>query len=419
MLQLKKNFTEPFTQYKGLPKEVYVMAFQRFVTSLGNFVYPFLTMLMTQKLGMSTAETGFWVLMSSVMGLFGSLICGVLIDKLQRKNILVVSRILSAAALMFCGFIEPSMLIVYIIVAQSFVNSFTGSASNAIMSDITEPKNRKQCFSLMYLCMNAAGAISYTLAGYLFNHYWRFLFIGDALTSFLSIIPFVIFVAESKPTKEQIRILEESDRDDEKEVKGNVFRALLNRPYLLTFVIINSAIWFVYSQSGFLMPLHLVNIFGDANGTQIFGVLMSINTMVVVIFTPFILSATKNMKPITNVFLAAIFYVIGFGMMAFIDTLPLFILSVIIWTFGEILQTVNTGVYISNHSPVNQRGRFASIINLINFVGKATAPSLMGMYLMTHTSSSGWVLVAFIAFISSVLLFTLNIVEMKNVKVEH
>lgn len=414
MNQLRKNFVEPFTQYQGLPREVYILALQRFITALGSFVYPFLTMLMTQKLGMSTAAAGFWVLMSSVVSMVGSLMAGSLIDRYNRKNIMVISKFIGAMALFFCGFIEPSMLTVHIIILQSFISSFSNPASTAMMSDLTKPENRKQSFSLLYLCMNAAGAISYTLAGYLFNHYWRMLFIGDAVTTIISLIPLILFVSESKPTKDEISELETSDRINEKEAKGNMLSALLQRPYLLCFVLINSLIGFVYSQSGFLMPLQLSEIFGSADGAKNFGMLMSINTIVVILFTPFILNITKEIKPIINVFFATIFYIVGFGMMAFINSLSLFIVSVIIWTLGEILHSVNTGVYIANHSPINQRGRFSSIVNIINFAGKAAAPSFMGVYLMTNETNSAWILVAFTAAISSVSLIILNLVEVKN-----
>ncbi len=55
---------------------------------------------------------------------------------------------------------------------------------------------------------------------------------------------------------------------------------------------------------------------------------------------------------------------------------------------------VNTGVYISNHSPVNHRGRFNSMIGLIQHVGRASSPALMGMFLVGKPIAIGWVLTA-------------------------
>ncbi len=410
----KKLFIEPFTQYKGLPKSVYIIATQRFVNSLGNFVFPFLTMFMTQKLGLSTEVAGFWILISSVARLLGTTIGGAIIDKVNRKNTIVIVNVISAIFLGFCGFLESGMLIIYLIIFTNFIRGFTNPASSAMLTDITTPENRKESFSLLYLAMNAALAISFTLAGYLFNNYYHLLFFGDALTTILSLIPFILFVPESRPTEKDIELLEQSDREDEKYAEGNVFKALLQRPFLVAFVFINAVISFVYSQHGFIMPQQLTEIFGETKGPQYFGWVMSVNTVVVVFFTPLILSLTKQFKPLFNIFIATITYIIGFGMMAFIETLPLFFVSVFIWTIGEIIASVNNSVYISNHSPVNHRGKFSAIVELIRFSGNASAPAFMGVYLMTHSYSDAWIITGVIGIFSAIAIIVLYVAEYRH-----
>ncbi len=44
--------------YLGLPKDIYFIAFARFLLGLGNFIIPFLVLLLTQKLGYSTTVAG-------------------------------------------------------------------------------------------------------------------------------------------------------------------------------------------------------------------------------------------------------------------------------------------------------------------------------------------------------------------------
>lgn len=41
--------------------------------------------------------------------------------------------------------------------------------------------------------------------------------------------------------------------------------------------------------------------------------------------------------------------------------LPLFLLSTLLWTVGEILQVTNASVYVANNSPISHRGRFNAI----------------------------------------------------------
>lgn len=143
------------------------------------------------------------------------------------------------------------------------------------------------------------------------------------------------------------------------------------------------------------MPLQLEELFIN-KGTKLFGSVMTVNTIIVIIFTPVLMHLTKKIKPIINVGIAAITYIVGFGMLAFATTLwPFFYIAVFfIWTSGEIIAMVNTGVYISNHSPVNHRGRFNSMIGLIQHVGRASSPALMGMFLVGKPIAIGWVLTA-------------------------
>ncbi len=51
-----KKFLQMFSMYRGMPRSIYVLFFARIVNSIGSFVYPFLTMFLTDKLGLSTGD---------------------------------------------------------------------------------------------------------------------------------------------------------------------------------------------------------------------------------------------------------------------------------------------------------------------------------------------------------------------------
>ena len=53
----------------------------------------------------------------------------------------------------------------------------------------------------------------------------------------------------------------------------------------------------------------------------------------------------KNTKPIINIAFAGVLYAVGFGMIFFLANRLLLIISTIIWTLGEIVQTINTSVF--------------------------------------------------------------------------
>ena len=55
-------------------------------------------------------------------------------------------------------------------------------------------------------------------------------------------------------------------------------------------------------------------------------------------------------------------------------TFMVFVISTIVWTIGEILSAINSGVYIANHTPMSHRGRFNAVIPLITGTGFALVP---------------------------------------------
>ena len=89
--------------YLGLPRSVYIILFARVVNSMGNFVYPFMTLLLTSKIGMDEQTVGFFLLLAYVVQVPGSLLGGKLADKMGRKRIMITFMGLAALCLIPCA----------------------------------------------------------------------------------------------------------------------------------------------------------------------------------------------------------------------------------------------------------------------------------------------------------------------------
>jgi hypothetical protein len=144
---------------------------------------------------------------------------------------------------------------------------------------------------------------------------------------------------------------------DEKSEEGNVFSVLFRRPKIVAFLLINIVISFVYTQHTFSLPMMLDNVFGSS-GASNYGILMSFNAVTVITMTMAITRFTRKWKSLSAVAMAALLYAVGFGMITFIHSMPLYILSTLIWTIGEILVVTNFGVYIANNTPQNYNSLF-------------------------------------------------------------
>ncbi|MGB4661586.1 MAG: MFS transporter [Mobilitalea sp.] len=403
--------------YMGLPRSVYVIFFARVVNSIGNFVFPFMTLLLTSKGGMGEEKVGIYLLLASVLQVPGSLLGGKFADKYGRKMIMILFMGLAAVCFIPCAFMveDPSMFkyVPWFLILSSFFGSVAGPASGAMMNDLTLPENRQAAFSLLYMGMNAGTAIGSVVAGYLFNNFMKLLFLGDVVTTIISIILLILFVKETKPCQEEEELLT-GERIDEKAENGTLLTALLKRPSLLIFAGLDTIYSFIYAQTRFSMPLQTNEIFGEKLGAIYFGTFNMINCVEVIFFTTIITLLTRKLRAIYNVSIAGIFFAVGFGMLFIADSFWMFTLSTIIWTIGEIINATNIGVYIANHTPMSHRGRFNSIISIISGTGGAIAPYIMGAYIVRNSVTGVWPIIFWLSLLAAGAMFILGTADKRR-----
>ena len=400
--------------YRGLPRGIYALFAAAIVNAVGNLVYPFLTFFLTQRLGYSSARAGMFILLLAGAYVPGSLIGGKLADIIGRKKVLVATSVLGAVFLIPCALLGNSPAVPWFLIGSHFFIGAADPTHEAITADMTSGEQRQAAFSLIYLGHNIGFSIGPMLAGFLFTHALPWLFIGDAVTTFLAIGFVIIMVPESKPSAEQMRS-HGGEGSDEKAETGGLFPVLLRRPFLLAFSIISLLLTFVYSQFSFSLPLQLKDLFQD-RGPMLYGILMTVNALVVIFFTTPLISLTKKIKPVLSVAAAALLFMIGFGFLSFVHSIWLFAFSTCIWTLGEILQATNTNVYIANHTPISHRGRFNSILPIIIGAGYALGPPVMGQYIEATSIRAVWPLVSGIALFGSAVLVVLYLLENNHKK---
>ncbi len=395
-----------FDLYRGLPKSIYTIFLATVVNGMGIFVFPFLTLYLTRKLGMSERAAGDFMFFSAIIYIPGILIGGKLADHFGRKKVMLISQALTGLFFIPCGFLGESMLVPWFILASLFFDGITDPARTAMATDVTTTENRQASFSLIYLGHNLGFAFGPLIAGFLFEHSLRWLFWGNALAVLLSLSLVMMFVPESKPTEEQ---LEESLAGDstEKAHVGSLFSALKSRIFLVFFVCLTTWFGFVYAQHRFALPLQLESLF-KADGAKLYGMIMTLNAVLVILFNAPLVSFLGRFRPVINVAIAGFLFSIGFGMMAFIRIPALFFLSTAIWTFGEIINATNEHVYIANHTPMSHRGRFQAIMPLIGGTGFALSSPVAGRIIEAGGLESVWIVLGIVAAAAAVGILILS-----------
>jgi len=374
-----------FNLYRGLPRSVYTLFLATVINGAGIFVFPFLTLFLTKKAGMDPREAGNFMFLTSIAYLPGTILGGKLADRYGRKVVAVTAQLLAAAAFVPCGFLLLSgpgadsrarTIVPFFILLNIIFDGFADPARQAIQIDISTPENRQATFSLNYLGHNLGFAVGPLIAGFLFLRAPQWLFWGNAIAAAAAIALVAFLVPESKPSEAAIEASLLTD-STEKAHEGSLWSAIRARPSLVIFSVITACYWLVYAQHRFTLPLQTEQLFGN-RGAALYGSLMTLNAVLVIVFTAPLIILFKRNRPIANVSLAGLLFALGFGMLALVRSPLLLFVSTFIWTMGEIINATNAEVYVANHTPMSHRGRFTAILPMIEGLGWTFATMVGG-----------------------------------------
>ncbi len=415
----KNKFNDIFSTYMGLPKEVYILFLGKMINCIGAFVYPLLSLIITQKVGMSIKDAGLILTLTAIPQGLCIILGGKLVDSIGRKKVIIFFQSFAAVFFIVCGFIKPSTTLIFFIILASCFSSLAQPAYDSMVGDITTRENRKASFSLIYMGLNLGFAIGPFIGGLLFESYLPLVFIGDAINTLISIGLIALFIKETHPKLINSNSnSSESDYENqvsslENEETGSVFKVFLKRPILIYYALLMLTFQFAYAQWGFAIPLQLGQIFGSGNGARYFGILASCNGLIVILLTPIITSLTKKYKTLSIIASGGILYAIAFGSCSFISELSLFFIVILIITIGEIAISTNSGTFIANLTPASHRGRVNAFLPLIYGTGNAIGPSIMGSMIDSIGMNKAWIIVAIIVGTGAIFMYSLNSIKVQ------
>lgn len=347
-----------FSQYKGLRKELYVLFLGRVMTNLGSMVFPILTLILNQKVGLNAAQIATYFLVYSIVSIPMTLVGGKLADKFNKRNVIVICDLLSITGFLVCAFIQMNLGAVILLSISGLLQTMESPSYDALIADFTTSKDRDRAYSLSYFGGNLGLVLAPTLGGLLFTYYLPVIFIINACSIAISTIVIFIFI---KDVTREIDNSAEATYEKSLEGKVNVFQYVFKNKVILLFIIMAGFSDLVYSMYTYLMPLDLTNIYGD-NGSVIFGTLSSVNCIVVVIFSAIITAIFSKFKELKRYLIGVCLVLIGYIVFVFLIKLPVFCyVSMVIFTFGEIFMTLASSPFVTKRIPASHRGRILSL----------------------------------------------------------
>jgi len=403
---MKSGFS-PFEEYRSLPRSIWALFVVRLVIAAGNFVFPFLTIILTTKLDWTAEKTGTFLSLIQIAALPGVLFAGRLSDRTGRRLIIMLCQ--AAAAILFAislatGFTD---FLPYLVGAASILLAMTWPVSGALVADLVPPERRKTAYALLYWGNNIGFSIGPIAAGFLLHRAPSLIFLGNMTALIISINILYRYIPAKIPAQPTAEASERSGVNAmEANYEGGLARVLKSRPTILVFAFIVALLNLVYSQHSFSLPLYLSEKMGSA-GAEVFGAAMTVNGLTVVIFTLILSKITQRLPVLIIMVIAAMLYAAGFGLLSFHPSLLLVLGSTVIWTWGEILGATNINVYIASRSPQSHRGRISSITSLVSNLGSLSGPILAGQLIKRFSSAFIWKAAPAIAITAALFLLLL------------
>lgn len=407
---------EAINQFRGLPRQVYLLSIVRTIMAMGTFVFTFISLIASSRFGMSDFQIGNIMLLVAAANVFGSLSGGKLADLFGRKRVFLVADACAVVLILLAGVFSDYPIMLAFLILSYAGSSMTLPVIAALITDESQPSNRAECFSILYLSQNIGYAIGPSIGGLLFYHYMKLSFYAQGTLYALSglLMLFLIHDQFHQQKKEELlRAKHPLDNCLVKKKGQSLVAALVKRPVLIAFLVALVILTACYQEISFILPLQFSKLFGIEAGSRYSGFLWSVNAIVCVTCTPLITSVCKKRNQLLNIAIATVFYSIGFGLNGMVHEILLFYGAVVVWTCGEILISTGSGVFIATYAPDTHRARFQSLYEMARGLGRGIGPNVFGMYLMTHSYSSTWRVISLICMGAVIYLLLLYGAERK------
>lgn len=399
-MNIFKLLLEPFTQYRGLSRSVYVIFFARMVTNMGAFIWPMLTLILSSKLGYDPDEIAIIAVGVILLYVPAQIIGGKLADKFDRKKMIIVLDLLSVSLFISCGLVEPGTLMMVFFVLAGLFATMEQPAFEALIADSTKPDEREKVYSLSYLGMNLGLIIGASVGGLLFENYLNYAFIFDGLTTLSSTILIIAFVKIIK-----VGDLEEHERneyEDHVHEETSVWTLLINRKSLMILFATSLLGAFVYQQWSFAIPLFLEDLF-VGKGAKYFGLLTSFNGAIVVIFTPVLTRVLSRFTELPKMVIGTGLYAFSFLIIIGNPAYSIFFVMIFAFTLGEIMNSIGGAPYISRRVPTSHRGRLSSVLGICYMVGGIIGQLVTGLLLKHVNYDAAFIVLAVVGGIASMI----------------
>ncbi len=352
-----------------LPRPVWVVCASTLVNRAGSMVLSFLVLYLTRERQLSAERAGFLLFLYGAGAIVAGPIAGRLADRWGSAPLMRASLFGSGTMLLLYPFAHSLAALVAVTVVLAMVTESFRPAAMSFFAETVEPKRRKSAFSVYRLSINLGMAVGPAVGGVLATYSFRYLFLADGATSILAGL---VLAVAALPRRSHPTAVPASAPAPTTATRLRLSTAAHTDPRFLFFLASVLPVCIVFFQHMSTMPLFVVRDLGFSPRT--FGLLFSLNCLLIVLLEVPLNAATSHWPHRRTLALGALLSGAGFGGMAFAHGLVSLAVTVVIWTFGEMLFFPASAAYATDIAPDARRGEYSGLYAMMFSIAFAIGP---------------------------------------------
>jgi MFS family permease len=395
---------ERLAQARGFPWRFWVLLAGTLITALGGaIIVPFLALYFFKDVKLSMMQIGLLVAAFALCGIPSQLAGGHLMDRIGRKVLMLLSLLLSAATMFAFGYVKSLTWLLPLTLCAGFIGPIFGLASNTIVADMFQVEQRMRAYSLLRIAGNISAGMGPALGGFLVTATASYQTLFNTAAGLLLAYFFItlVFLKETRPAQPPPDPAEEGAQHFWDLV--GAFRSVFRDTYFVGFCWVSVLALAVYTQMTFTFPVFIHKYYQIPE--QGFGLLMSLNAVMIVSFQYWITRWTEARSKTLMMALGSLLLACGFGSVYFASTLGRLSLCVIVWTLGEMILTPVSTAFVAEIASEAKRGRYMAVFGLTWAMGFVFGPILGGIFMefrAGHYAEELWIVIFFLAVLAAV-----------------
>ncbi len=390
--------------YGGLPGAFWWIWLGSLVNRMGGFVLPFFAFYITGPLHRPAAFAGVVTAVFGVGAAVSGIVGGVLTDRVGRKPTLVGSLLANAVTIVALGYARSPWLLALGALAVGLATNAFRPALSAMIADLVPGSDRVRAYALNFWAINLGFSISMGAVGLISHFGYLTLFYADAASTTACAILIAVMVRDTTPGRavkgvRDARIgaaVDKGTRDARGRGRGRVTHngqrdglgAVLRDRTYIAFVATTFLVLVVFNQCQSGLPIQMA----DAGlSPSLFGEISAINGVLIVLLQ---MPVTRLLRrwPEGRVLAGASLVIgTGFGVLAFGESVAMYVLCVVVMTLGEIAYTPTAQAVSARLSPDHLRGRYQGVYQLAWTLSSVVSPLAGGAVISAWGGRPLWI----------------------------